>query len=78
MTMRPFDILIAEDNEDDALILQQAFNKNGVRRPLHIVRDGALAIEYLHGDGVYADRVAHPFPNMVLLDLKMPRCGCSL
>ena len=66
-------VLVAEDDEDDALILQRAFSQCGLPRPVHIVPDGGAAIQYLHGDGIYADRVAHPFPNMLLLDLKMPR-----
>ena len=66
-------VLIAEDNEDDALLVQRALKHNGLPRPPHIVQDGAGAIDYLHGNGPYADRVAHPFPDLVLLDLKMPR-----
>ena len=66
-------ILVAEDNEDDALILQRAFKKNGLMRPIHIVEDGGEVIEYLQGNGIYQDRIANPFPAMLLLDLKMPR-----
>ena len=42
-------------------------------RPLHRVKDGEEAIEYLQGAGKYADREKFPLPNMLLLDLKMPR-----
>ena len=66
-------VVVAEDDPDDALILQRAFKENGAVRPIHILPDGAEAIAYLHGDGEYGDRVAHPFPDMLILDLKMPR-----
>ena len=66
-------VLIAEDDEDEALLIQRAFKANGLGRPAHIVSDGRGAIEYLHGDGAYADRRTHPFPDLVILDLKMPR-----
>src|SRR5688572_26980097 len=65
-------LLVAEDNEDDALLIQRAFKQNGLPRAAHIVHDGRQAIEYLHGDGAYADRRTHPFPDLVILDLKMP------
>jgi CheY-like chemotaxis protein len=66
-------VLVAEDNEDDAIIMQHAFKQNGLMRPPQIVRDGADAIAYLHGDGIYADRIVHTYPNILILDLKMPR-----
>ena len=68
-------VLLAEDNSDDALLMQRAFKRNGLMRPPHIVQDGALAIEYFLGENIYADRVAYPFPSIVILDLKMPRVG---
>jgi CheY-like chemotaxis protein len=66
-------ILLAEDDRDDALLMQRAFHSLGVMRPLHIVHDGAEAIDYIAGRGPFADRVRHPAPNYVILDLKMPR-----
>ncbi len=68
-----FTVLLAEDNPDDALLMRQAFKAHGLMRPLHVVQDGRDAIAYIAGDGVFSDRVAHPFPNLVILDLKMPR-----
>ena len=65
-------VLVAEDNEDDAYLIQRAFKHHGLIRPAHIVRDGGEAIAYLHGDKEYANRVEHPFPNILILDLKMP------
>jgi CheY-like chemotaxis protein len=66
-------ILLAEDNPDDAMLMQRAFHRQGIMRPLHIVEDGEDAIAYLAGTGIYADRVTYPFPTFVILDLKMHR-----
>jgi CheY-like chemotaxis protein len=65
-------ILLVEDNPDDILFLERAFSAGHVAAPLRVVRDGAGAIDYLVGEGKYADRMAHPLPALVLLDLKMP------
>ena len=65
-------VLLAEDNRDDAFLMQRAFKEHGLMRPLHIVDNGADAIAYIAGEGKFADRVEHPFPSMVILDLKMP------
>ena len=69
----PLGILVAEDLPDDILILQKAFSKAGVTAPLHFVRDGQEAIDYLKGEQAFVDRTKHPFPGLLLLDLKMPR-----
>ena len=66
-------VLLAEDDADDAFLMQRAFDSLGVMRPLHIVHDGAQAIDYLSGHGAFADRTVHPPANYVILDLKMPR-----
>jgi CheY-like chemotaxis protein len=66
-------ILAAEDNEDDAFLLRQGFAKAKLHNPLHVVSDGEQALAYLKGDGQYSDRKTHPFPVLLLLDLKMPR-----
>ena len=66
-------ILIAEDNEDDVFLLQEAFRKAGVASHLHVVTDGAEALSYLKNEGVYSDASKFPFPDLLLLDLNMPR-----
>jgi CheY-like chemotaxis protein len=66
-------VLLAEDNRDDAFLMQRAFKHHGLMRPPYIVDDGAKAIAYLAGEGVYSDRTTHPFPGLIILDLKMPR-----
>lgn len=66
-------ILLVEDNGDDALLIQRAFRKIGAASPIHLVTDGEQALSYLAGEGEYADRDSHPFPALMLLDLKLPR-----
>jgi CheY-like chemotaxis protein len=70
-TNRP--ILVAEDEESDALILQLACRKAAIAHPLVIVADGQEVVDYLSGKGRYADRSVHPLPALIVLDLKMPR-----
>jgi CheY-like chemotaxis protein len=66
-------ILLAEDFEPDAAAIQTAFKKRGVINPIFVVSDGAEAIAYLKGEGIYDNRVKFPLPGMLLLDLKMPK-----
>ena len=64
---------MADDDENDIFLLRRAFRDADVRNPLHAVSDGQEAIDYLLGEGKYADRIEFPFPSIVILDLKMPR-----
>jgi CheY-like chemotaxis protein len=66
-------ILVAEDNPDDFFLLQAACEKAGVTSQLYLVNDGQEAVSYLTGDGAYRDRNTYPFPDILLLDLNMPR-----
>jgi CheY-like chemotaxis protein len=66
-------ILVAEDDPTDAYFFQRAFSRAGLPVTLHFVRDGQEAVEYLQGEGQFADRARYPLPQLVLLDLKMPR-----
>jgi CheY-like chemotaxis protein len=65
-------ILLVDDDGNDVLLIQRAFQKAGLKDSLRVVRDGTQAIEYLRGSGAYQDRALHPLPFMLLLDLKMP------
>jgi CheY-like chemotaxis protein len=67
-----YPILLAEDYEDDVILMERALQKSDLKHPLRVVTDGQQAIEYLRGDDNYADRTAFPFPGLVILDLKMP------
>lgn len=66
-------ILLVEDDPNDILLMQRAFTKARLANPLQVVTDGEEAINYLSGEGKYADRDQHPIPLMILLDLKMPK-----
>ena len=66
-------ILVAEDDPTDAYFFQRAFRRAGLPVTLHFVRDGEEVIDYLQGSGSFADRTLHPLPQLVLLDLNMPR-----
>jgi len=64
---------VAEDDPTDAYFFQRAFKRAGLPVVLHFVRDGQEVIDYLQGEGQFADRTLHPLPQLLLLDLKMPR-----
>ena len=66
-------VLIAEDSEDDALLLQHAFRSIGLQNPVQIVTDGEQVIHYLQGSGKFANRKKFPFPSVLFLDIKMPK-----
>jgi CheY-like chemotaxis protein len=66
-------ILVAEDDPNDADLLKIAMERAGVTNPVHFVKDGQEAVDYLRGCGKYGDRDKFPFPQVVISDLKMPR-----
>jgi CheY-like chemotaxis protein len=65
-------VLVVEDNPDDVALLQVAARTAPEAAAFHVVKDGEQALAYLQGEGQYADRHAHPFPDLVLLDLALP------
>jgi CheY-like chemotaxis protein len=65
-------ILIVDDSQADVMSLRRAFKQLGFIGMLKTVDNGADAIAYLNGDSKFADRAAFPFPDLMLLDLKMP------
>ena len=71
--LRDSAILLVEDDEADILLMQRAFRNARIANPLIEVRDGQAAIQYLAGDGVYADRARYPIPFLMLLDLRLPK-----
>jgi len=70
---RQLHILIAEDDENDAFLIERAFQEAGIENPLQLVRDGQEAIEYLEAARRSAERGEHRAPVLLMLDLKMPR-----
>jgi CheY-like chemotaxis protein len=70
---RNLTILIAEDSEDDALLLERALRKIGLVDPLRILTDGEEVLQYLRGEGKYGDRAQYPLPGALFTDIKMHR-----
>jgi CheY-like chemotaxis protein len=68
-------ILVADDDAQDTLLVKMAAERASLGLQLKSVKDGEEAIDYLMGRAPYSDRQAHPFPKLLLLDLKMPRLG---
>jgi len=66
-------ILLAEDDQNDVMLIKRAFSKSHVINPIACVENGEEAVAYLSGEGEYADRERYPLPFMMLLDLKLPR-----
>jgi two-component system response regulator len=66
-------ILLVEDNENDEELTLRALKKNKIRNPVVVARDGAEALDYLFGRGAYAARDTRELPQVVLLDLNLPR-----
>lgn len=69
----PFRILVAEDEPGDTLLLKRAFEKSGSVLFAHFVEDGQKVIDYLKRKPPYEDANSYPTPNLLLLDLRMPR-----
>jgi CheY-like chemotaxis protein len=65
-------ILLVEDNEDDVFLMKRALKSAEIVNPLRVIEDGQKAIDYLQGNGNFADRSAHPLPALIFLDLKLP------
>jgi two-component system response regulator len=65
-------ILLIEDDQNDVFFIQYAFEVANITNPLQIGVNGQEAMDYLAGNGKYADRAQFPFPCLVLLDLKLP------
>jgi CheY-like chemotaxis protein len=66
-------IMVVEDNEDDLELTLRAFAKNNILNEIIIARDGVEALDYLFGTGEHEGRDLSIMPEVILLDLKMPR-----
>ncbi len=70
---KPLIILMADDDPDDCLLVQDAFLENGIRYQFRSVEDGEALLEYLRQKGKFSATVQSPRPDLILLDLNMPR-----
>jgi two-component system, response regulator len=66
-------ILLVEDNPDDEALTLRALKKNNIRNEVIIARDGVQAVDYLFGTGAHAGRDLSVMPQVILLDLKLPK-----
>jgi len=66
-------ILLVEDNPDDELLAVRALRKNNIGNEIIIARDGVEALDYLFGTGKYEGRDLSEMPQIILLDLKLPK-----
>ncbi|MCB0057685.1 MAG: hypothetical protein KDE45_11685, partial [Caldilineaceae bacterium] len=66
-------ILVAEDDPDDQLLTREALEENRLSNELFFVNDGVELLDYLYRRNRYADPASSPYPDLILLDLNMPR-----
>lgn len=66
-------ILLVEDNPDDEALTLRALKRNNIKNEVIVARDGVEALDYLFGQGAYAERDPRDVPSVVLLDLKLPK-----
>jgi CheY-like chemotaxis protein len=70
---KPQVVLSVDDNDVDGALLERAFKRTSIAARLFRVSEGPQAMAYLSGDGIYQDRDNYPLPDLVLLDLAMPK-----
>jgi CheY-like chemotaxis protein len=66
-------VLLVEDSPDDIFIIKTACMRSGFPLLLKVVNDGQAAIDYLAGQDIYADRAQFPLPDLIFLDIKLPK-----
>jgi len=72
-TQRKINILMVEDTEEHAVLIRRALERGKLKPRLSWITDGKTALDFLHNRGVYADRQANPRPDLIILDLKLPK-----
>ncbi|MEN6498066.1 MAG: response regulator [Thermoguttaceae bacterium] len=70
---KAFTLLMADDDVEDCLLVREALLETRVNCELHVVNDGEELLDYLHGRGKYAEPRTAPHPDLLLLDLRMPK-----
>jgi CheY-like chemotaxis protein len=73
MTINEVEILLVEDNPNDVELTLRALKKRNLANKVHVVKDGAEALEFIFGTGTYAERNINQIPKVILLDLKLPK-----
>src|SRR5215218_7633026 len=71
--MKPGVILLVDNDVDDVFIVNLAFEQWGLKNPLQVLWNGAQVVDYLTGQGGYANREQFPLPSLILLDLHLPK-----
>jgi two-component system response regulator len=69
----PMTILVADDDADDRLLIEEAFDESRLADEIHFVEDGEQVLKYLRRENEFAHLSGRPFPGVVLLDLNMPK-----
>lgn len=69
----PIEILLVEDNPDDAEMALKALKKEKIANNIKTIEDGEEALDFIFSKGKYADKPAKPYPKIILLDLKLPK-----
>ncbi len=75
MANKSLNVLVADDDPNDFLLLEVALGRASLACDLHLVRDGQEAIDYLAAQPPFHDRQCSPWPQLLILDLRMPRVG---
>jgi len=73
MLKKQYAVLLVDDSEDDRLFMRRALSKNSNLNIIWEAHDGDEGIAYLSGEAPFDDRIKYPFPDVLILDLKMPR-----
>jgi len=70
---REINILLVEDTEEHVVLMRRALERGKLKPRLFVAKDGQEALDFLHNRGVYADGEDNPRPDLILLDLKLPK-----
>ena len=70
---REINILLVEDTEEHVVLMRRALERGKLKPRLFVAKDGQEALDFLHNQSVYADGEDNPRPNLILLDLKLPK-----
>ncbi len=73
MSAKPVEILLVEDNPNDAELTLRALDTHHLANKVQLVKDGAEALDFVFAQGAYAGRNAAEVPRLILLDLKLPK-----